>query len=481
MSSSFGQSSVWTRIRRSLGIGEPTTSAGHRLSRREREQQNTRMLGATLAIVAVLTVISLTAGLIFESVVKPNAVLATVGDEEITRREYWQYYTVQLYQQANQYEEFAQAVEGPQRTQFLSYASSFRAQADDIWGTTEVSAPTLAQMVEDQLYLAAADELDIDFSESAVEAFALQQFAPEGAELMTPFPEPTLIPERAEWATSTAEAQATQVAEEMEALGTPVAGTPAATPVVEADASVDDDVAIHEATTDFAQFRDRALDDANLSLDEYYEMIVWPELAREAVNAAVVAEVPQTAEQVRARHILVSTEDLARELYERAIGGADFAQLARTNSIDTATAATGGDLGWFTYEQMVEPFAEEAFALEPGSISEPVETQFGWHIIMVEERDEDRALTELQYQQAQQRAIQARLEEIRAETEIEAEVDVVPTPSPTPETFFPPADAPTPIPATPIPGTPSADVNSVVATPVIEGPVIATPSAGSGN
>ncbi|HEV2128896.1 MAG TPA: peptidylprolyl isomerase [Thermomicrobiales bacterium] len=479
MNSSFGRLSVWARIRRSLGIGEPTTSAGRRLSRRDREQQNTRMLAATLAIVAVLTVISLAAGLAFENVVKPKAVLATVGDEEITRREYWQYHTVQLYQQANEYEEFAQQIDGPQRTQFLSYASSFRAQADDIWGTTEVSEPTLAQMVEDQLYLAAADESDIDLSESAVEAYALQQFAPEGAELTTPFPEPTLIPQRAEWATETAEAQATQVAEELEALGTPVAGTPVATPVAEADTTADDDVAIHEAATDFAQFRDRALDDANMSLDEYYEMVVRPELAREAVNAAVVAEVPQSAEQVRARHILVSTEDLARELYERAIGGADFAQLARANSIDTATAPTGGDLGWFTFDQMVEPFAEVAFALDPGSISEPVETQYGWHIIMVEDRDEDRALTELQYQQAQQRAVQDRLEELRASTEIEAEVDVIPTPSPTPETFFPPADAPTPIPATPVPGTPSADVNSVVATPVIEGPVFATPSDGS--
>src|SRR5690606_2239987 len=213
MSSPFGQSSIWRRIRDLLGIEDPMSGNVRRTSRRDREQQNTRMLVATLAIVAVLTLISLAGGLIYENIIKPNAVLAEVGDVEITRRDYWKYQAVQLYQQASEYESFAAQVEGSQRTQFLAFASSFRSQADDVWGTTDVSEVTLTQMVEDQLYLRAAEEMDLDLSDQAVEAFALQNFAPEGAELVTPYPEPTMIPERAAWATATAEAEEAALAE----------------------------------------------------------------------------------------------------------------------------------------------------------------------------------------------------------------------------------------------------------------------------
>jgi parvulin-like peptidyl-prolyl isomerase len=502
MSSPFDTSSLWRRIQRALGIDEPRPGGLARTSRREREQQNTRMLIATLAIVAVLAVVSLAGGLYYENIVKPNAVLARVGGEEITREEYWKYASMQMYQQADQYEAFAEQVEGSQRTQFLTMAAQFRGQADLVWGTTEVSDPTLALMVEDQVYLEAAEEMGLDISDQSVEAFALQQFAPEGAELVTPFPQPTMIPQREIWATETAEAQATEQAEMAAMMGTPVAspvaeGTPGATPVADAtpgatpvasgtpDAAgtpnasatpIDREQALTEANQGFTAFQDDAFGKAHVSLDDYYRLVARPQLARELVTGAINAEVPQTASQVKASHILVSTEDLARELYERATGGADFEQLARSNSIDQATAPTGGDLGWFTEDQMVEPFSEAAFSLEPGSISQPVQTQFGWHIIKVEEKDEDRALTDLQYQQAQERAVQATLAETRAGMDISSDADIEPTPSPTPAEFNPPPDAPTPIPATPVPGTPGATpVGTPGATPIIEGPVLATP------
>jgi peptidyl-prolyl cis-trans isomerase C len=211
-----------------------------------------------------------------------------------------------------------------------------------------------------------------------------------------------------------------------------------------------------------------------MSLDDYYELVARPELARELVTSAISSEVPQTADQVKASHILVSTEDLALELYDRANSGADFNQLARTNSIDQLTAATGGELGWFTSDQMVEPFAEAAFSLEPGAVSEPVQTQFGWHIIKVEDKQDDRPLTDLQYQQAQERAVQARITEVREATDIESDSNVVPTPSPTPAQFNPPADAPTPVPATPVPGTPAA--TPVAGATPVEGPVLTEPA-----
>jgi peptidyl-prolyl cis-trans isomerase C len=90
-------------------------------------------------------------------------------------------------------------------------------------------------------------------------------------------------------------------------------------------------------------------------------------------------------EEVRARHILVETEDEAKAILEQIKAGADFATLAKEKSKDPG-AADGGDLGWFSKEQMVPQFAEVAFKMYPGQVSNPVKTQFGWHIIKLEDR-----------------------------------------------------------------------------------------------
>jgi peptidyl-prolyl cis-trans isomerase C len=90
-------------------------------------------------------------------------------------------------------------------------------------------------------------------------------------------------------------------------------------------------------------------------------------------------------QEVHARHILVETEDEAKAVKAELDKGADFAELAKKKSKDPG-ASDGGDLGFFTKEQMVPEFSEVAFKLEPGKISDPVKSQFGWHIIKVEEK-----------------------------------------------------------------------------------------------
>jgi peptidyl-prolyl cis-trans isomerase C len=90
-------------------------------------------------------------------------------------------------------------------------------------------------------------------------------------------------------------------------------------------------------------------------------------------------------EEVHARHILVPTEDEAKAVLAQLKGGADFATLAKEKSKDPG-AAEGGDLGYFTKEQMVPEFADVAFKLPKGQLSDPVKTQFGWHIIKVEDK-----------------------------------------------------------------------------------------------
>jgi peptidyl-prolyl cis-trans isomerase C len=92
-------------------------------------------------------------------------------------------------------------------------------------------------------------------------------------------------------------------------------------------------------------------------------------------------------QEVHARHILVPTEGEAKDLEAQLKGGADFATLAKEKSKDPG-AAEGGDLGWFTKDQMVPEFAEAAFKLDKGQVSDPIKTQFGWHIIKVEDKRE---------------------------------------------------------------------------------------------
>jgi peptidyl-prolyl cis-trans isomerase C len=111
-------------------------------------------------------------------------------------------------------------------------------------------------------------------------------------------------------------------------------------------------------------------------------------LTDKAIKAVYDDAVKQmsTDQEVRARHILVPTEKEAQAILDELKRGTDFAELARQKSKDPGAAAEGGDLGYFTKDQMVPEFSEVAFKLNKGELSDPIKTQFGWHIIRVEDK-----------------------------------------------------------------------------------------------
>lgn len=123
-------------------------------------------------------------------------------------------------------------------------------------------------------------------------------------------------------------------------------------------------------------------------------------------------------EEVQASHILVESEAAAKEIKEKLKNGGDFAALAKENSKDPGSKDNGGDLGFFTRGQMVPQFEEVVFNLNKGDVSDPVQTQFGWHIIKVLDKRmkappafdvvKDRILQSMLLQKASQTAVDLR-------------------------------------------------------------------------
>lgn len=110
-------------------------------------------------------------------------------------------------------------------------------------------------------------------------------------------------------------------------------------------------------------------------------------VTEDAIAAAYKERYAEAAPQTEysAAHILVETEDEAKKLKADLDGGADFAELAKVHSKDPGSGAGGGDLGWFGLGMMIKPFEDAVVAMEPGQVSDPLQTQFGWHIIKLNE------------------------------------------------------------------------------------------------
>lgn len=170
--------------------------------------------------------------------------------------------------------------------------------------------------------------------------------------------------------------------------------------------------------------RQRYLEDRTLRrtyLADKVNTVITEENVRAEYDAFVESFAPQ--EEVRARHILVTDEEDAKSIRAEIEGGKPFEVAAMENSID-GSAQNGGDLGYFGRGQMVPPFEEAAFALETGAISEPVQSQFGWHIIKLEDkRDSAPPPFEQVANQLQQKVFADKFNEVTAALKSEANVE----------------------------------------------------------
>ena len=162
---------------------------------------------------------------------------------------------------------------------------------------------------------------------------------------------------------------------------------------------------------------------ANGMTMESFRRRLRAEMMGAALSEQVASNIPTSVEQVRARHILLSTEDEANQILAQLQGGSDFAELARTRSLDGSNAEQGGDLGFFPRGLMAPEFEDAAFSLGVGETSGIIKTGFGYHIIQVIEKDPDREVPEAVLPALRQLAFQRWLESERASSDIEIMVE----------------------------------------------------------
>jgi len=146
----------------------------------------------------------------------------------------------------------------------------------------------------------------------------------------------------------------------------------------------------------------------------------------QAAYEAAIAGLPQE-EEFDASHILVATEDEAKALVQQLNDGADFATLAAEKSTGPS-GPNGGELGWFTKGMMVPEFETAVISLEPGAISAPVQTQFGWHVIKLNDKRQKPApaLADMRDQlvkQMQSDTLQAHIDTLRTGADIQTMTD----------------------------------------------------------
>ena len=147
-------------------------------------------------------------------------------------------------------------------------------------------------------------------------------------------------------------------------------------------------LAVKEGIADTDEYKRRlALYQAKALRDAYFFQKIRPQVTEEEIKAAYDAESAKVAqtERVRARHILLATEKEAVDIVGRIKAGEKFEDLAKKYSLD-GSKDYGGDLGYFTAPEMVAEFSKAAFALKVGEVSQPVKTDFGWHVIKLEDR-----------------------------------------------------------------------------------------------
>lgn len=369
---------------------------------------------AVLGIAAVLLVVAL----VDQFIIRPRQAVARVAGVTITRERYDRYYDYRLWS----LQRTISILEG-QRVQ-MSTDEALAALVPQIdqqitqigYEIQMLPSEALEDLIDSELIRQEAERRGLTVTDDEVqreiESFFGYDPDPDPAPAATPEPTPTAE------ATPTGEATATPAPEETPQPTPTLGPTPTPTPT-------EAPMTREEFETAAAEWFTAVRQGAGLREGELRELIRGDILQRKLVES-LRAEVPTTAEQIHARHIVLGTEEDARAALERLQAGEDFAALAAEVSTDTLTKDEGGDLGWLPRGARIEAFDEVAFALEVGGRSEVVQVGSAWEIIEVLEREADRELEEDDLARVQNLAVSDWFGTARTSPDIERLLDVPP-------------------------------------------------------
>jgi parvulin-like peptidyl-prolyl isomerase len=432
------------------------------MTRSEKEHRQRQLLLIFTGVAAAVVILALVIGAVYQYFWFPRQSVASVNGTEIRRSDYMKVRSYQIRQDIARLSQQLETAQPDQQPQIQARLGQLSQELSDLdAGNVTLDPETVSTMIDDRLILDNIGQLGITITDQDVDQYLLQVFSPIPLEDATPTP--TIEPTAAAWATETMEAfeaQITQTAEaqqtaaampteEIEATPDPdmtpevpelvatstevLVGTPtpdgAAEPTEEVEPlptlpptetpSVDEAIATSEANYDLLETN--FLEPSGMSRADFERLIIRPAVARERAQAQLAADVSARADQAHLAHILVATQDAAQEIYDTRLQDEPFEDVAAEVSIDSQTAPEGGDLGWGPQDLFVDEFGEAAFELEPGEISEPVQTDFGWHIIKMLEFEEDRPLTIQALSQKRSAAFERWLTELREQADIDSE------------------------------------------------------------
>jgi parvulin-like peptidyl-prolyl isomerase len=377
------------------------------IARLERERRQTRLI-VSIAVTGILVVVGLLVyGYLKLNVLQLREPVAEVNGVKITTGEWQERVKFQRAQMINVYNQYSFY----QQNFGFDYSQQMQQIEGTLLSPDTMGQQVLDQMIDEILIRQEAEKRGITVSAEEVEASIQENFNffPDGTPTPTTTPTeisfPTLTGQQltlspltatpTEVLTSTPAPTATlDPAVPATATATAAPNTP--TPVPQPATATSTPYTLEGFQTEYETMLEgfKTYNISEKTIRSVYEV----QILREKLMDELTKDVPRTEEQVWARHILVEREVEAKEAYKLLQQGVDFAQLARTSSKDTGSGANGGDLGWFGRGAMVPEFEKTAFNLEVGEISEPVQSQFGYHIIQVLGHQEV-PLNDSQYQQ----------------------------------------------------------------------------------
>lgn len=408
------------------------------LSRHAQKQQRT-LLYATAAFFALLVGI-LGYGILDQAVLRYHRPVAKVNEDVIRGKEFvirTRMHRAQLIRQAQQIVQFAQLFgNDPQSAQYLQ--SQLQPLAHQLNNPTEIGRQVLNSLIEERLIVQEAKQKGITVTDAEIDQELQKVFGyyPNGTP--TPAPVPTMLP--------TPTFSPTQLV--LVTLTPTPTLTPTATPNPEATAEGSPTPTVIPPTPtpytqeayqqNLAKYLKQM--QSQYEVDEtYLRYMIAATIYRRKLMDIITKGLPRTREEVWARHILVKDQKTALEIRKKLTEGADWNELVTKYSQDAGSVPQGGDLGWFPRGVMVPEFEKVAFQLKVGEISQPIQTQYGWHIIQVLGH-EQRPVSEEEYQRLREQKFQEWLSEVRAKADIkiyDGWQDIVPQDPPVPQALLP--------------------------------------------